>query len=106
MEVDSKPEEIDELDRKIVQMKIEQAALQKRKFGFKRQVVETEQRIGGSLGEKAKDLTWRWMAEKEKLTSPENKGKNRTSPGRTRTGPTPQGEYTRAGELTYGVFPS
>ncbi len=105
MEVDSKPEEIDELDRKIVQMKIEQAALQKETDSASKDRLSKLNSELAALEEKAKDLTWRWMAEKEKLTNAQ-KIKEKIEQARAELEQVQrQGEYTRAGELTYGVIP-
>ncbi len=105
MQVDSKPEELDELDRRIIQLKIEQEALKK----------ETDQaskdRLGkleGELAEledKSAVLTTRWRAEKDKLGSAQ-KIKERLEAARNELVQAQRrGEYQRAGELTYGVIP-
>ncbi|MBI2234033.1 MAG: AAA family ATPase, partial [Micavibrio aeruginosavorus] len=67
MEVDSKPEEIDELDRRIIQLKIEREALQKEKDkGSKDRLEKLEKELAG-LEQESADLTKRWTSEKDKL---------------------------------------
>ena len=105
MEVDSKPEEIDELDRRIIQLKIEREALKKESDTASRdrlgrlegELVELERRSG--------DLTERWQAEKDQL-SVAQKTKEQLEQARAALEQAQRnGEWARAGELTYGVIP-
>ena len=67
MQVDSKPEELDEFDRRIIQLKIEQEALKKETDPASRdRLVKLEGELG-DLTEKSAELTARWRAEKDKL---------------------------------------
>lgn len=67
MQVDSKPEAIDELDRRIVQMKIEREALSKEKdTASKDRLVKLDEELK-TYEKKSADLTGQWQAEKEKL---------------------------------------
>ncbi len=69
MQVDSKPEEIDELDRRIVQLKIEREALKKEKDkASKERLVKLQEELDG-LESKSADLTGQWKAEKDKLNA-------------------------------------
>ncbi|NBC34219.1 MAG: AAA family ATPase, partial [Alphaproteobacteria bacterium] len=69
MEVDSKPEEIDELDRRVIQLKIEREALKKEgDQASKERLAKLEGELS-ELEEKANALTARWQAEKEKLNA-------------------------------------
>ena len=69
MEVDSKPEEIDELDRRIIQLKIEREALKKEPDPASRdRLAQLENELVG-LEKQSADLTSRWQAEKEQLHS-------------------------------------
>ena len=69
MQVDSKPEAIDELDRRIVQLKIEREALSREKdAGSKDQLGKLDTELK-ELEKSSADLTGQWMAEKEKLNS-------------------------------------
>jgi len=105
MQVDSKPEELDELDRRVVQLKIEQEALKKETDqASKDRLVKLEAELG-DLEEKSAVLTAKWRAEKDKLGS-EQKIKEQLEAARNElTQAQRRGEYQRAGELTYGVIP-
>jgi ATP-dependent Clp protease ATP-binding subunit ClpB len=105
MEVDSKPEEIDELDRKIIQLKIEREALKKEEdTASKERLKKLETELEGYEKTSA-DLTEKWQAEKSKLSSAqavkEQLEKARTGLEIAQRG----GNLARAGELTYGVIP-
>ena len=106
MEVDSKPEEIDEIDRRIVQMKIEREALKKEHDqGSLDRLVRLETDLKAYEKQSA-DLTERWKAEKEKLSSA-RKIQEQLEQARAELEQAQRsGEYTRAGELTYGVIPA
>jgi len=105
MEVDSKPEAIDELDRRIVQLKIEQAALQKEHDPASQDRLIKLTGELAALEERATELTARWRAEKEKLTSAQ-KIKEQIEQTRAELDQVQRkGEYTRAGELAYGIIP-
>ncbi len=67
MQVDSKPEAIDELDRRIVQLKIEREALSKEKDSASRERLARLDEELKVLEKKSADLTGQWMSEKEKL---------------------------------------
>ena len=105
MQVDSKPEELDELDRRIIQLKIEQEALKKETDSASKDRLE---RLSGELAEleeKSASLSARWNAEKDKLGS-EQKLKEQLEAARNELVQAQRrGEYQRAGELTYGVIP-
>ncbi|MDG1286461.1 MAG: ATP-dependent chaperone ClpB [Rickettsiales bacterium] len=69
MEVDSKPEELDELDRKLIQFKIEREALKKEKDeGSKKRLVKLEEEIS-KLSAESEEFTKRWQGEKSRLDS-------------------------------------
>ncbi|HEU0117761.1 MAG TPA: ATP-dependent chaperone ClpB [Alphaproteobacteria bacterium] len=105
MEVDSKPEEIDELDRKIIQLKIEREALKKEMdLGSLDRLERLEQELA-RLEKESADLTSRWKAEKEKLNSAQ-KIKEQIEHARAELEQVQRkGDFTRAGELTYGIIP-
>jgi ATP-dependent Clp protease ATP-binding subunit ClpB len=105
MQVDSKPEELDELDRRIVQLRIEQEALKKETDpASKDRLGRLETELAG-IEEKSAALTARWKAEKEKLGSAQ-KIKEQLEQARTDLANAQRkGEYQRAGELAYGVIP-
>ncbi|WP_034993573.1 ATP-dependent chaperone ClpB [Beijerinckia mobilis] len=105
MQVDSKPEELDELDRRIIQLKIEQEALKKENdSASKDRLIRLESELAG-LQERADVLNTRWHAEKDKLGS-EQKLKEQLDAARNELSQAQRrGEFQRAGELTYGVIP-
>src|SRR5664279_1201937 len=105
MQVDSKPEELDSIDREIVRLRIEQEALKKESDAGSKdrlQRLETELK---SLEKQSADITTRWKAEKEKLSDAQ---KLKTELDQLRgelANAQRKGEYQRAGELAYGRIP-
>ena len=105
MEVDSKPEQIDELDRKIIQLKIEREALKKEDDKASRDRLETLEEELVGLEERSGELTARWQGEKEMLTGA-HKVKEKLDAARQDLEVAKRaGDLTRAGELTYSVIP-
>ena len=105
MQVDSKPEELDEVDRRVVQLKIEQEALRKE---TDRASVDRLARLESELAdleERSAALTSRWRSEKDKIGHTQ-KLKEQLEQARIElTNAQRAGEYQRAGELAYGVIP-
>ena len=105
MEVDSKPEEIDELDRKIIQLKIEREALQKEKDKASKDRLEKLEKDLIQLEKSSFELTKRWTSEKEKLGAAqrltEELDKARTELERAQR----EGNLEKASELLYGRIP-
>jgi len=105
MQVDSKPEELDSIDREIVRLKIEQEALKKESDpGSKDRLKRLETDLK-SLEKQSADITTRWKAEKEKLSDAQ---KLKTELDQLRAelaNAQRKGEYQRAGELAYGRIP-
>ena len=105
MQVDSKPEELDELDRRVIQLKIEREALKKetdKASADRLKRLETEL---ADIEEDAGRLTQQWHAEKEKLSSAQAL-KTKLEEARSELAITQRnGAYQRAGELAYGVIP-
>src|SRR5215207_4103575 len=105
MQVDSKPEELDSIDREIVRLKIEQEALKKESDpGSKARLKNLETELA-ELEKRSADLTSRWQAEKNKLTDAQ---KLKTELDQLRielANAQRRGEYQRAGELAYGRIP-
>ncbi len=106
MEVDSKPEELDEIDRRIIQMKIEREALLKEKTD--KATVDRLAHLEEDLQELEKqsaEIESKWTSEKEKLNSgqkiQEDLEKARIELEQMHR----TGNWTRAGELTYSVIP-
>ena len=105
MEVDSKPEAIDELDRRIVQLKIEQEALKKENDAASRDRLEKLVKELHELEQRSAELTAQWRAEKEKLAGAQ-KLKEQLDQARAELETAQRrGDWSRAGELTYGVIP-
>ena len=105
MEVDSKPEEVDELDRKILQMKIECSALEKETDKASKTRLEKLQSELIELEKQSADLTESWQMEKEKLNRAQHV-KERLDEARNELATCQrQGNLQRAGELAYGVIP-
>ena len=105
MAVDSKPEALDELDRKIMQLKIEREALKKETDeGSKTRLERLEQDLAG-FEEQAQALSAKWMAEKERLQgSTKLKEELDAARGQLEIAQR-QGDLAKAGELAYGVIP-
>jgi ATP-dependent Clp protease ATP-binding subunit ClpB len=105
MEVDSKPEALDELDRKIIQLKIEREALKKETDdASKDRLKKLESELTG-LEKQSADLTGRWQAEKSQLTSVQKLKEQLEELGRERDIAQRSGDLTRAGEITYSLMP-
>ncbi|MBM3563127.1 MAG: ATP-dependent chaperone ClpB [Alphaproteobacteria bacterium] len=105
MQIDSKPEELDELDRRIIQLKIEQEALKKETDAASKDRLAKLEGELADLEEKSSALTARWRAEKDKLGTAQ-KLKEQLETARNELAQAQRrGEYQRAGELTYGVIP-
>src|SRR5918995_1223127 len=105
MQVDSKPEELDELDRRIVQMKIEREALKKETDqASKDRLVRLEKELA-DLEQRSAELTQRWQSEKQKLGQAQ-KLKEELDQARIELEQAQRrGDLARAGEIAYGVIP-
>jgi ATP-dependent Clp protease ATP-binding subunit ClpB len=105
MEVDSKPEEIDELDRRLIQLKIEQAALKKETDKASKERLGNLEKEIAELSQKSAELTGQWRSEKDKLASAQ-KLKEALDQARGELEIAQrEGRLERAGELAYGVIP-
>ncbi|SFK34237.1 ATP-dependent chaperone ClpB [Methylocapsa palsarum] len=105
MAIDSKPEELDEFDRRIIQLKIEQEALKKETDSASKDRLKKLDGELAELEEKSAALTARWRAEKDKLGSEQKLKEQLESARNELVQAQRRGEYQRAGELTYGVIP-
>ena len=105
MAVDSKPEALDELDRRIMQLKIEREALRKEDDeGSKTRLGRLETELA-DLEEQAQGLSAKWLAEKERLQGSQ-KLKEELDAARSQLEIAQrQGDLAKAGELAYGVIP-
>ena len=105
MQVESKPEALDELDRRIIQLKIEREALKKESDTASKERLEKLSTELANLEEQSQILTDRWQSEKSKL-SDANKLKEQLDHARIELEQAQRaGDLARAGELSYGVIP-
>jgi ATP-dependent Clp protease ATP-binding subunit ClpB len=105
MQIDSKPEELDELDRRVVQLKIEREALKKeRDRASVDRLVRLEAELAG-LEERASAMTARWEAEKTKLGNAADLKKRLDDLRNQLAMAQRKGDYQAAGELAYGRIP-
>jgi ATP-dependent Clp protease ATP-binding subunit ClpB len=105
MQVDSKPEELDSLDREIIRLKIEQEALRKETDAGSKSRLKALEKELAELESRSADLTSRWSAEKNKLSNAQ-KLKSELDQLRIELAEAQRrGEYQRAGELAYGRIP-
>jgi ATP-dependent Clp protease ATP-binding subunit ClpB len=105
MQVDSKPEELDEYDRRIIQLRIEQEALKKESDDASKDRLKKLEKELADLEEKSSALTARWRAEKDKLGQAQ-KFKEQLEQARTDLANAQRkGDYAEAGRLTYGIIP-
>ena len=105
MQVDSKPEALDELDRRMMQLKIEREALKKENgHGLQGSPAKLEKELA-NLEEEANVLTARWQEEKGKLAGAQ-KLKEQLDAARVELEQAQRkGDFASAGELAYGVIP-
>jgi ATP-dependent Clp protease ATP-binding subunit ClpB len=105
MEVDSKPEELDALDRDIMQKQIEAEALKKETDAASKDRLATLEKELSDLEQASAELTARWQAEKDKLGAARDikealdEARNRLEIAKR------QGDLAQAGELSYGAIP-
>jgi ATP-dependent Clp protease ATP-binding subunit ClpB len=105
MQVDSKPEALDELDRRIMQLKIEREALKKEKDSASKDRLAKLEKELVNLEEKANSLAQSWKQEKEKLANAQ-KLKEQLDQARIELEQAQRrGDLAKAGELAYGVIP-
>ena len=105
MEVESKPEEIENLDRRIIQLKIEREALKKEKDAASKDRLATLEGELANLEQQSSELTGRWQAEKEKIGA-EAEVKGQLDAARIELDQAQRGgDLARAGELQYGRIP-
>ena len=105
MQVDSKPEELDEFDRRIIQLKIEQEALKKETDVASKDRLKKLTGELADLEEKSAALTTRWRAEKDKLGAAQKLKEQLETARNDLAQAQRKGEYQRAGEIAYGIIP-
>lgn len=106
MQVDSKPEELDEIDRRLIQLKIEREALLKESDEGSRERLKALEEELAQLQEKADVLTTRWEKEKLKLSGAQSLKEQLDQARNELEQAQRQGDLARAGELAYGTIPS
>ncbi|MDE2182144.1 MAG: ATP-dependent chaperone ClpB [Alphaproteobacteria bacterium] len=105
MQVDSKPEELDELDRRIVQLKIEREALRKESDKASKDRLAALEAELADLEQESSLLTAKWQQEKKSVQNVQGL-KERLDRARAEVEIAQRrGDFAKAGELTYGVIP-
>ena len=105
MEVDSKPEELDALDRQILQMQIEVEALKNEDDEASKDRLERLQKDLGNLQEKSDEMTANWQAARDKLEGARDLKEQLDRARADVDIATREGNLARAGELRFGVIP-
>jgi ATP-dependent Clp protease ATP-binding subunit ClpB len=105
MQISTKPEELDAIDREIVRLKIEQEALKKESDAASKDRLKKLEKELAQLEQRSAELTNRWKSEKDKLSEAQ---KLKTELDQLRVdlaNAQRRGEYQKAGELAYGRIP-
>jgi ATP-dependent Clp protease ATP-binding subunit ClpB len=105
MQVDSKPEALDELDRRLIQLKIEREALRKETDPASKDRLEKLEAEIAALEEQSDEMTARWRAEKEELGQVQKLAEQLDQARGELEIVQRKGDLARAGELAYGVIP-
>lgn len=105
MQAESKPEALDELDRRIMQLKIEREALKKEKDKASQDRLEKLEDELSGLESKSADLTEQWMAEKDKMNSVQRLKEELDQARGKLDRAERDGDWAKAGELSYGLIP-
>jgi len=105
MQVDSKPEALDELDRRVIQLKIEREALKKESDPASKDRLERLEKELADLEDRSNAMTAAWKTEKDQVQETQ-KLKERLDQARSEVeGAQRRGDLGRASELLYGVIP-
>ncbi|WP_299916442.1 ATP-dependent chaperone ClpB [uncultured Roseobacter sp.] len=105
MEVDSKPEELDALDRSILQMQIEAEALRLEDDTASKDRLETLEKDLADLQERSGEMTAQWQSERDKLSSARDLKEQLDHARAELEIAKREGNLAKAGELSYGVIP-
>ncbi|WP_299609175.1 ATP-dependent chaperone ClpB [uncultured Tateyamaria sp.] len=105
MEVDSKPEELDALDRQILQMQIEVEALRLEDDQASKDRLETLEKDLADLSERSAEMTAQWQGERDKLASDRDIKEELDHARAALDIAKREGNLAKAGELSYGVIP-
>uniref|UniRef100_UPI0015773F41 AAA family ATPase n=1 Tax=Sphingomonas bacterium TaxID=1895847 RepID=UPI0015773F41 len=106
MEVESKPEEIENLDRRIIQLKIEREALKKELDAASKDRLATLEADLARLEEQSAALTVRWQADKDKIAAGARLAEQLDAARLQLEQAQRAGDLARAGELSYGTIPA
>ena len=105
MEVDSKPEELDQLDRQILQMQIEVEALKLEDDQASKDRLATREKELADLQDKSAELTAKWQGERDKLSQARDLKEKLDHARAELEIAKREGNLAKAGELSYGVIP-
>ncbi|QDO96426.1 ATP-dependent chaperone ClpB [Ferrovibrio terrae] len=105
MEVDSKPEAVDELDRRIMQLKIEREALKKETDPASKDRLGKLEKELADLEEQSQTLTAAWQGEKDKLGDAQKLKEQLDAARLDLEQAQRKSDWNRASELSYGVIP-
>jgi ATP-dependent Clp protease ATP-binding subunit ClpB len=106
MEVESKPEEIENLDRRIIQLKIEREALKKESDRASKDRLVTLEGELANLEQQSSELTQRWQADKEKIHASAKLTEQLDAARLELEQAQRAGDLAKAGELSYGTIPN
>mgnify|MGYP003630709930 FL=1 len=106
MQVDSKPEELDEIDRRLLQLKIEAEALKKEKDAASKDRLKTIEADIADLQSKSDELTSAWSAEKNKLKGTANAKDQLDRAYADMAEAQRTGDLARASELKFSTIPA
>jgi ATP-dependent Clp protease ATP-binding subunit ClpB len=105
MQIDSKPEELDSIDREVIRLKIEAEALKKESDAASKDRLKKLQVELADLESQSAVFTARWQSEKDKLGKAANLKKQLDDARGELARAQRDGQFQRAGELAYGVIP-
>ena len=105
MEVDSKPEELDALDRQIMQLQIEQEALKKEEDKASKDRLEKLTEELANLQDRASEMAAKWQAERDKLEGSREMKEHLDKARAELEIAKRDGDLGKAGELSYGIIP-
>ena len=105
MQVDSKPEELDNIDREIIRLKIESEALKKETDSASKDRLHRLEKELADLEERSNAITTRWKSEKDKLGQATALKKKLDDARNELAQVQRSGQFQRAGELAYGIIP-
>ena len=106
MEVDSKPEELDALDRQVLQFQIEAEALKKEDDAASKDRLEKLERELADLQQKSAELTAKWQAERASLEAARTLKEQLDTARAELEQAKREGNFAKAGELQYGRIPA